>query len=58
MVMEAPGSARLQLLNDYHMRWGDLATLLLGSVQAVMLARKRIFTPADQLAPAFSGETK
>ena len=30
----------------------------LGSVLAVMLARKRIFTPADQLAPAFSGDLK
>jgi putative ABC transport system permease protein len=30
----------------------------LGSVLAVMLARRRIFTPADQLATAFSGEKK
>jgi putative ABC transport system permease protein len=30
----------------------------LGSVLAVMLARRRIFTPADQLAPAFSGDSK
>jgi len=28
----------------------------LGSVLAVMLARRRIFTPADQLAAAFSGD--
>ena len=30
----------------------------LGSVLAVMLARRRIFTPADQLAEAFSGDLK
>ena len=30
----------------------------LGSVLAVMLARRRIFTPADQLATAFSGDLK